>query len=238
MPTTGGIGSPLLFAIVVGWIGIAIAVFWSMLFQGMWIPFMGGGEEAAIMAGFTAAWAVGLIILAPVFVIIGVFIGAAILHLMLMIVGGANNGFEATVRVVCYAQTAQLASIIPICGGLVSLVWAIILYVFGLAAAHRTTQGKAALAVALPVVLCCASFGPRSAADLVGHRSPPPAVRFPLPHRISMPNLRHDAGGDRLPPWGSRHGLHRQPTRRCGGSLFCLRHAAGGSLDGRQVACS
>ncbi len=156
MPTTGGIGSPLLYAIVVGWIGIAIAVVWNTLFQGMWIPFMGSGEEAAIAAGFTAAWAVGLVILAPIFVIIGVFICAAVLHLMLMIVGGANNGFEASVRVVCYAQTAQLAGIIPICGGLVSLVWAIILYVFGLAAAHRTTQGKAALAVALPVVLCCA----------------------------------------------------------------------------------
>jgi hypothetical protein len=36
------------------------------------------------------------------------------------------------------------------------MVWAIILYVFGLAIAHRTTQGKAVLAVLLPVVLCCA----------------------------------------------------------------------------------
>jgi hypothetical protein len=156
MPTAGGIGSPLLYAIVVGWIGIAIAVVWNMLFQGMWIPFMGAGEEAAVMAGFTAAWAVGMIIVAPILVIVGVFIGAAILHLMLMIVGGANNGFEATVRVVCYAQTAQLAGIVPFCGGLISLVWAIILYVLGLAAAHRTTQGKAVLAVVLPVVLCCA----------------------------------------------------------------------------------
>jgi hypothetical protein len=156
MPTSGGIGAPLLYAIVVGWIGIAIAVVWNTLLQGMWIPFMGGGEEAAIAAGFTAAWAVGLVILAPIFVIIGVFIGAAILHLMLMIVGGANNGFEATVRVVCYAQTAQLAGIIPFCGGLISMVWAIILYVFGLSNAHRTTQGKAVLAVLLPVVLCCA----------------------------------------------------------------------------------
>jgi len=155
MPTTGGIGSPLLYAIVVGWIGIAIAVVWNMLFQGMWIPFM-GGDEAAVMAGFTAAWAVGMIIVAPILVIVGVFIGAAILHLMLMIVGGANNGFETTVRVVCYAQTAQLAGIVPFCGGLISMVWAIILYVLGLAAAHRTTQGKAVLAVVLPVVLCCA----------------------------------------------------------------------------------
>jgi hypothetical protein len=117
---------------------------------------MGGGEEAAVAAGFTAAWAIGMIIVAPIFIVIGVFIGAAILHLMLMIVGGANSGFEATVRVVCYAQTAQLAGIIPFCGGLISLVWAIILYVIGLARAHRTTQGKAVLAVLLPVVLCCA----------------------------------------------------------------------------------
>ena len=146
-------------AIVVGWIGIAIAVVWNTLFQGMWIPFMGGGEEAAIAAGFTAAWAVGLIILAPIFVIIGVFIGAAVLHLMLMIVGGANNGFEAS-RCVWSAtpRPPSSPSIIPICGGLVSLVWAIILYVFGLAAAHRTTQGKAALAVALPVVCAARSW--------------------------------------------------------------------------------
>ena len=156
MPTTGGIGSPLLYAIIVGWIGIAIAVIWNMLFQGMWIPFMDLGDEAAVAAVFTGAWALGMVLLAPILVIIGVFIGAAILHLMLMIVGGANSGFEATVRVVCYAQTAQLAGIIPFCGGLVSAVWAIILYVFGLAKAHRTTQGKALVAVLLPVVLCCA----------------------------------------------------------------------------------
>ncbi len=156
MPTSGGIGSPLLYAVVVGWIGIAFAVVWNMLFQGMWLPFMDLGDEAAVFAGFTAAWGIGMLFLAPLFVLVGVFIGAAILHLMLMIVGGANNGFEATVRVVCYAQTAQLAGIIPFCGGLISAVWAIVLYVIGLATAHRTTQGKAVLAVVLPVVLCCA----------------------------------------------------------------------------------
>jgi hypothetical protein len=156
MPTTGGIGSPLVFAILVSWIGIGVAVIWNVLFQGMWLPFMDLGDEAAVFAGFTAAWAVGVIFLAPIFIIIGVFITAVILHLMLMIVGGANRGFEATVRVVCYAQTAQLAGIIPFCGGFISAVWAIILYVVGLATAHRTTTGKAILAIALPIVLCCA----------------------------------------------------------------------------------
>jgi hypothetical protein len=154
MPTTGGIGTPLLYAIVVGWIGIGFSVVWNVLFQGMWIPFL-DQAEAGLMAGFTAAWGIGMAIVAPVLVIIGVFIGAAILHLMLMIVGGAKGGFEATVRVVCYAQTAQLAAIVPICGGLVSAIWAVVLYVIGLTTAHKTTTGKAVLAVVLPLVLCC-----------------------------------------------------------------------------------
>jgi hypothetical protein len=158
MPPAGGIGSPLVYAILVSWIGIAAGVVWNVIFQGMWLPFMDLGDEAAIFAGFTAAWAVGVILLAPILVIIGVFIAAAILHLMLVIVGGANRGFEATVRVVCYAQTAQLAGIIPFCGGIISTVWAIVLYVVGLATAHRTTHGKAILAIALPLVLCCAFF--------------------------------------------------------------------------------
>jgi hypothetical protein len=156
MPTTGGIGSPLVYAILVSWIGIAVGVVWTVIFQGIWMPFMDLGDETALFAGFSAALAIGMIFLAPIFIIVGVFIAAAILHLMLMIVGGANRGFEATVRVVCYAQTAQLAGIIPFCGEIILTVWIIVLYVVGLAAAHRTTHGKAILAIALPIVLCCA----------------------------------------------------------------------------------
>jgi hypothetical protein len=36
-----------------------------------------------------------------------------------------------------------------------SLVWTVILFVTGFSIAHRTTQGKAVLAVLLPVVMCC-----------------------------------------------------------------------------------
>ena len=150
MPVTGGIGRPLFYAIAVGWVSIAIAVFWNVLFQGMWMPFMESVEDLAgmgAMYGLTIGWGLMMVVLAPLFVIIGVFIAAAILHLMLMIVGGASSGFEATVRVVCYTQTAQLAGIIPFCGGIVTLVWTVVLYVTGFSIAHRTTQGKALIAV-------------------------------------------------------------------------------------------
>ena len=75
---------------------------------------------------------------------------------MLMLVGGADKGFEATARVCSYAQASQLAQVIPFCGGLLSLVWSLILLIVGLSTAHGISRGKAAVAVILPVVLCCA----------------------------------------------------------------------------------
>jgi hypothetical protein len=157
MPTAGGIGKPLTFAIIVGWIGIAVYSLWMLLFGGMSVPFMDQSQlgEAGAMFGISAGVAIMLMVLAPIFVIIGVFFQAAILHLMLMLVGGANHGFEATTRVCSYAQAAQLAQIVPMCGGLLAAVWSVILLIVGLSTAHGITRGKAALAVILPVALCC-----------------------------------------------------------------------------------
>jgi hypothetical protein len=157
MPAGGGIGQPLFFAIVVGWIGIAISAVWSLLFGGIAIPFLDSDQFAALGAilGMSTAMTIMLVVLAPFFVILTVFIQAAILHLMLLLVGSANNGFEATARVCSYAQVSQLAQAVPFCGGLLSLVWSLILLIIGLATVHSTSRGKAALAVILPVVICC-----------------------------------------------------------------------------------
>jgi hypothetical protein len=158
MPTAGGIGKPLTFAIIVGWIGMAISAVWMLLLGGMSLPFIDQSQlgGAGAVFGFSTGFTIMLMVLAPIFVIIGVFIQAAILHLMLMLLGGANNGFEATTRVCSYTYAAQLAQIVPICGGLLSAVWMVILLIVGLSTAHGITRGKAAIAVFLPVVLCCA----------------------------------------------------------------------------------
>ena len=158
MPTAGGIGRPLLFAIIVGWIGIAISALWMLLFGGMWLPFLDRSQlgELGAAFGLSTGMTVMMMVAAPFLVIIGVFIQAAILHLMLMLIGGANSGFEATTRVCSYAYTAQLAQILPFCGGILATVWSLILLIVGLATTHRITRGKAAVAVVLPLVLCCA----------------------------------------------------------------------------------
>ena len=65
-----------------------------------------------------------------------------------MIVGGANQPFETTFRVLAFTQgsTGPL-QMIPICGGVIAGVWAIVCYCIGLARAHGTDTGRAVLAV-------------------------------------------------------------------------------------------
>jgi hypothetical protein len=153
MSITADLGRPLLYAILLGWVGIIAGQLYSIALRGVTanlLPFQ-SAEGLAMGTGVSIV----VMVFAPVFVLLGIFIWSAIVHLFLMMVGGANSGFGATVRVMSYATTAQLAQIVPLCGGIIGAVWAIVLEIIGLAQAHRTTQGKAALAVLLPLVLCC-----------------------------------------------------------------------------------
>jgi hypothetical protein len=93
------------------------------------------------------------IILAPIFAAIGLFIGAGILHLLVMlIVGSRNSGFEATLRVVAYSAVTSLVSWIPYIGGLLSL-YGIYLGIVGIREMHNTSTGKAALVVLIPAAV-------------------------------------------------------------------------------------
>jgi hypothetical protein len=154
MSTSGDLGRPIFYAIVFGWIGIVASQIYNIALRGAMMNFMPMMREGGF--AMPTAWSVGMMVLAPIFVLIGVFVWSAIIHLFLMLAGGPNAGFGATVRVVCYASTVQVLNVIPFCGGLIATVWAVVLQIIGLAAAHRTSQGKSALAVLLPLVLCCA----------------------------------------------------------------------------------
>ena len=58
---------------------------------------------------------------------------------MLLALGGATRGFEATFRVAAFSQAASIFNIIPGCGGLISLVYTLVLLVIGLSEAHQIT---------------------------------------------------------------------------------------------------
>jgi hypothetical protein len=170
MPVSGGLGSPLLYAVIAGWTGLAAAAF----YQAIWVSIVGPASlpfgldrgELAYVFEWLESW-VGLVsqvVFGGVSVTITVFVGAGILHLMLLLLGGARRGFEATFRVVCFSQATTLLLVIPLflipfCG-LAVVAWCLTLYVIGLALAHQIGHGQALAAVLLPLVaLCCCCAG-------------------------------------------------------------------------------
>jgi hypothetical protein len=164
MPTTGGIGAPLLYAVVIGWVGAVAAGLYSALFQSI----VGGGltsfgerPELAEALHFMQSWTGFLIqaVFAPVGIAIAVFVAAGVFHLVLLVLGGAQRDFEATFRVVSYSQATSVLMLVPFCGSLIAWVWSVVLYVMGLAEAQRVGYGKATAAVLLPLVLVCCCCG-------------------------------------------------------------------------------
>ncbi len=166
MPVTGGLGSPLLYAVVIGWVGLAASAFYQAIFRSVvgssWGAF-GERPELAALLGWVEGWVgfVAQVVFGGVFVVIGVFLAAGIIHLLLLLLGGARRDFEATFRVVSFAQATSILFLVPFCGQLVGGIWCLVLYVLGLAEAHQIGHGKAAAAVLLPIVLvccCCAAL--------------------------------------------------------------------------------
>lgn len=154
MKREGGLGEPLIYALIGGSIGGIVSLLYQLGLQSTRF-FANRQDTFAAMAGrgFGSA---AFIILIPLFVIVGLFIGSAIVHLCLIIVGGANKPFETTFRVVAFSQgSAGPLQIIPICGGLISGVWGLVCNCIGLARAHGTDTGRAVLAVFLPLIVCC-----------------------------------------------------------------------------------
>jgi hypothetical protein len=154
MKREGGLGEPLIYALIGGCIGGVVSFLFSLGLQSVGL-FADRHDTFAAMAGMGAGSA-AFIVLLPLFIIMGLFIGSAIVHLCLMIVGGANQSFETTFRVLAFSQgsTGPL-QMVPICGGLIAGVWALVCNCIGLARAHETDTGRAVLAVFLPLIVCC-----------------------------------------------------------------------------------
>jgi hypothetical protein len=154
MKREGGLGDPLLYGIIGGSVGVIVYFIYNLFFQSLG-TFANRSNPFAHAIG-TGVGGVFLIICAPIFVVIGIFVGSAILHICLMLVGGAKQSFETTFRVVCFAGgSVNPLLIVPFCGGLIVGIWKIVLYCIGLARAHETDTGRAVLAVFLPLIVCC-----------------------------------------------------------------------------------
>jgi hypothetical protein len=157
-PERGGLERPLLYGLIVSFVGAVFAFVYRWIFVS---PFsrmfshpafrrfgwmMGGRPRGCSVVVFP--------ITAAITAVLGLFIVAAVLHLFVLLVGGARSstsGFEGTFRVVGYASTASVAQVIPFIGGLIAIVWWIYIAAKGIQRMHRTTSGRALAAILLPM---------------------------------------------------------------------------------------
>jgi hypothetical protein len=153
MKREGGLGEPLIYALIGGCLGGIVSALFSLGLQSIGL-FADKNNSLAAMTGMGIGSAA--IILVPLGVVIILFIWSGLAHLCLMIFGGANKPFETTFRVFAFSEgSAGPLQIIPLCGGLISGIWAIVCNCIGLARAQETDTGRAVLAVFSPLIVCC-----------------------------------------------------------------------------------
>jgi len=152
VPVRGDVLRPLVFAILVGWIGQLVYAVWEVAFGDLlsrWMP-----EYAAAAQDLPRGYYIWMMALAPLLSATWILAFSALAHLILSLLGGAKSGFVATFRAMCYAQVAMLVMAVPLCGGILTVVAGPLFSVVGLSELHRTGIGKPLAAVLLPVLLC------------------------------------------------------------------------------------
>jgi len=120
MPREGGYENPITFYMLMTLVQLVVSL--TMIWGGGLVGLVaaGGagvrGEELGLVIGQLMGQSLMQVCMTPISAIMNAFIGAGIIHVCLMIVGGAKNGFEATVRVICYGGAAQflMLAIIPL----------------------------------------------------------------------------------------------------------------------------
>ncbi len=152
---------PLLFGLILSWIGQFFAQIWNLIFGEAIRSMVGGFNEFGDMAQFMGtgvAQVVISLIIWPVLYAVLVFLFAGISHLALMLVAALDEsplGFEGTFKVVAYASVLDLLNVVPLAGWLLAFLGKLVIYAIGFAAVHRTSDGKAIGAVALVFFTCC-----------------------------------------------------------------------------------
>jgi len=150
MPSQVGLLQPLYFAVVLGVVASFFAWMWSL--AGSSLQALMAEDLGEIFQGPFVAF--GVFVLSPVTIAMGIFIKAALLHLVLMLVGGNRLGFEATFRVAAYGEAAGILALVPACGSIIGVVWTVVVTVIGLHSIHETDPWRAIVAVILPTAFC------------------------------------------------------------------------------------
>ncbi|MBI2194631.1 MAG: YIP1 family protein [Planctomycetes bacterium] len=131
------------FLVALGWPSAALG---AILSRVLGLESYGRGELETGML-------IGVLVFAPLLLLLGVAIGGAVVHLFLRIFGAANSKIGATYRVQVFAQSVLVFNWIPIVGPVVGGIWGLVLNVIGLKHMHNTSYGRVIAAMFIPTAV-------------------------------------------------------------------------------------
>lgn len=144
----GALSRPLLYYLIATVVGAFFTMWWEAvgLWPGTWRPETAGWAAepggAAALVGF---------FLTPFAALLALAVWTVVLHLFVVLLVPDRRPLRATARVLCYTAGPSVFTAVPLLGPLVGAVWATVLQVIGIREIHRTTTGRAAAAVLLPL---------------------------------------------------------------------------------------
>lgn len=150
LPAEPRMGPAILYYLIVGIAVAAATLFWSQVLPQPEL------DPEVLNSPFGAILGMAPVIsflMAPIYQIFALFVGAAVTHLMLLMLTTQRGPYSRTVETYGYAYSPMLFGIIPWIGSLVGFIWCIVVSTIGLREAHRTTTGRSAAAILLPLVL-------------------------------------------------------------------------------------
>lgn len=168
-----GIGRPLLYGCILSF----ILNFFTAVYQFWGSSFMRNMENMPGMKDWMSAersipplaQLLGTIFASPFVIPLAILLVSGLVHVCLLLLGGAPAGYKGTVKAECYAYAPAILGILPLCGSVAAAIWTIVLLVIGLTVVHRISTGKAVAAVLIPFCLCCACLFPLLMLAKLGH---------------------------------------------------------------------
>jgi hypothetical protein len=164
----GGLGGPLLYNLyAVAMIMVLVALIVLPILAVVGVFGVGNNNNGGAVILGVAAVVVAVIAItlfyAVIWVVVVPLVWAAIIHVSLMVIGGAKHGFETTFRVICFGcfsvlPPSMFLNLVPYLGFFAAVVWTVVVLIYGISRAHEISGGKATAAVLLPVGVCC-GFG-------------------------------------------------------------------------------
>ncbi|MGH7446749.1 MAG: YIP1 family protein, partial [Longimicrobiales bacterium] len=153
MPGTASLGPAVLYYLSIGIPVAGVQLFWTMV-RGS------DGNAADSTAGALGAlgeWSPLMgFLFSPAYLLISLVVAAGVTHLLLKLFGGTHGDYGMTTRVFAYAYSPQILGIIPVAGTFAGFVWMVVIAIVGVREAHRTTTGRAAAAILVPVAFALA----------------------------------------------------------------------------------